>query len=242
MFDRVTIRAADREASERFYGVVLRTLGDEQSRTDARDARWADFTVRQADERHPATRNLHVGFVADTRSRVDEFWRTGTHAGYTRRRRAGPAPRVHAGLLRRLPARPGRQQRGGRPPRRRCARGGIVDHLWIRVADLGVSRHFHQTIAPYAGLRLNSEAPDRVQFAGESGSYSVLAGTPTQHLHMAFSGGRDAAVDAFHREAAEAGYLSLESPAERIADDARAYAASIQDPDGHHIELVHHGR
>ena len=241
MFDRVTIRAADREASERFYGVVLRTLGDEQSRTDARDARWADFTVRQADERHPATRNLHVGFVADTRSRVDEFWRTGTHAGYPDDGAPGPRPEYgddyYGGFL--LDPDGNSAEAVHHETLRR---GGIVDHLWIRVADVSVSKRFHETIAPHAGLRLKDADPDHAQFAGESGSFSVLAGTPTEHLHMAFAAGSDDAVDAFHRAATEAGYRSLESPAERIADDARAYAASVQDPDGHHIELVHHGR
>jgi predicted lactoylglutathione lyase len=242
VFDRVTIRAADREASERFYGVVLRTLGDEQSRTDARDARWAEFTVRQADERHPPTRNLHVGFVAGTRGRVDEFWRTGTQAGYTDDGAPGPRPQYtpdyYGGFLLDPDGNSAEAVHHGDVR----DRGGIVDHLWIRVADLGVSRHFHETIAPHTGFRLKSEAPGRVQFAGEGGSYSLVADTPTQHLHMAFRAAGDAAVEAFHREAVEAGYLSLESPAERIADDARGYAASIQDPDGHHIELVHHGR
>ena len=34
MFDHVTIRVADREAAERFYGAVLRTLGIEQTYRD----------------------------------------------------------------------------------------------------------------------------------------------------------------------------------------------------------------
>jgi predicted lactoylglutathione lyase len=241
VFDRVTIRATDREASERFYGVVLRTLGDEQSRTDARDARWADLTVREADERHPATRNLHVGFVADTRARVDEFWRMGTQAGYADDGAPGPrpeyAPDYYGGFL--LDP-DGNSAEAVHHDHLR--RGGIVDHLWIRVADVSVARRFHQLVAPHAGFRLADDKPDFAHFTGSSGSFSLLPGTPTEHLHMAFAVESDAAVEAFHRDAVEAGYRSLESPAERIADDARAYAASVQDPDGHHIELVHHGR
>ena len=172
---------------------------------------------------------------------MDEFWRTGTHAGYRDDGAPGPRPEYRADYYGGFLLDPdGNSAEAVHHETLRA--GGIVDHIWIRVADVGVSKHFHQALAPHAGLRLEHEAPDHAQFAGASGSYSVLAGTPTEHLHMAFAAGSDAAVDAFHREATEAGYLSLESPAERVADDARAYAASVQDPDGHHIELVHHGR
>ena len=77
VFDRVMIRAAHREAAEQFYGIVLRTLGVEQTSTDARDARWGEFVLRHADDRSPPTRGLHIGFTAPTRGRVDEFWRAG---------------------------------------------------------------------------------------------------------------------------------------------------------------------
>jgi predicted lactoylglutathione lyase len=241
VFDRVTVRASDREASERFYGVVLRTLGDEQSRTDARDARWADFTVRQADERHPATRNLHVGFAADSRARADEFWRTGTQAGYRDDGAPGMRPEYSPDYYGAFLLDPdGNSAEAVHHDHLR--RGGIVDHLWIRVADVSVSRRFHQLVAPHAGFRLANDKPDHAHFQGSSGSFSLVAGTPPEHVHIAFLAGSDAAEEAFHRDATGAGYLSLESPAERIADDARAYAASVQDPDGHHIELVHHGR
>ena len=40
MFDHVTIRVSDREASERFYGMVLATLGMEQTWSDERYAIW----------------------------------------------------------------------------------------------------------------------------------------------------------------------------------------------------------
>ena len=43
MFERVTIRASDPEASERFYATVLEVLGFGRS-----GARWADFEVAAA--------------------------------------------------------------------------------------------------------------------------------------------------------------------------------------------------
>ena len=242
MFDRVTIRATDREASERFYGVVLRTLGDEQSRTDARDARWADFTVRQADERHPATRNLHVGFVADTRSRVDEFWRTGTHAGYRDDGAPGPRPEYgddyYGGFL--LDPDGNSAEAVHHETLRR---GGIVDHLWIRVADVGVSKHFHETLAPHAGLRLKDEAPDHAQFAGESG----LVLRPRRHADRAPPHGLRGRQRRRRGRLPPRGHRGgLPQPGVARPSGSRTTRGRTprrsQDPDGHHIELVHHGR
>jgi catechol 2,3-dioxygenase-like lactoylglutathione lyase family enzyme len=66
-------------------------------------------------------------------------------------------------------------------------RDGVVDHLWIRVADVAASKRFYEAIAPRAGFRLRRDTPERAQFAGESGSFSVLAGKLTRHLEMAFA-------------------------------------------------------
>jgi catechol 2,3-dioxygenase-like lactoylglutathione lyase family enzyme len=240
VFDRVTIRTADRAASERFYGVLLRTLGVEETSTDARDARWADFTIRQADERAPATRGLHVGFVAPTRARVDEFWRIGTGEGYEDDGRPGVRPEY------------GPDYYGGflRDPDGNSAeavhhddlrQGGVIDHVWIRVADVAGAKQFYATIAPHAGFRLETDLPERAQFKRDTGSFSVVDGKPTEHAHMAFAVDDDASVDAFHAAVVQAGYRSLEAPSERWAEKARAYAASALDPDGNHVEVVHHG-
>ncbi len=56
-------------------------------------------------------------------------------------------------------------------------RGGIVDHVWIRVADVAAAKRFYETIAPHAGLRLEQDRPERAQFAGTSGTFSVVGGS-----------------------------------------------------------------
>ena len=85
----MTIRASDRAASERFYETVLATLGIEKTNANAEFAEWDDFSVAAASADRPATRRLHIGFAAPSRTHVDEFWRTGTAAGYaTKARRA----------------------------------------------------------------------------------------------------------------------------------------------------------
>jgi catechol 2,3-dioxygenase-like lactoylglutathione lyase family enzyme len=44
VFDHVTIRVSDREASERFYETVLRTLGIERTYSGDDLAEWGDFS------------------------------------------------------------------------------------------------------------------------------------------------------------------------------------------------------
>jgi catechol 2,3-dioxygenase-like lactoylglutathione lyase family enzyme len=241
MFDHVAIRVGDRAESERFYDTVLTPLGiDRTYRTDT-FTEWQNFLVTGADDVTPVTRRLHVGFAAPSRDQVDDFWRTGTEAGYRDDGEPGPRPEylddyygaflldpdgnsaeaVHHGTLN---------------------RDGIVDHLWIRVADVAAARRFYQAIAPHAGLRLKEDTSDRVTFGGASGSFSVVRGTPTENLHMAFPTEDDGDVQRFHQVATDAGYTSNGSPGERPRYHPGYYSAYVLDPDGNNIEVVNHHR
>jgi len=51
----VTIRASDRDASERFYETVLRTLGIEQTDRDEEFVEWDDFSLASAGAEKPVT-------------------------------------------------------------------------------------------------------------------------------------------------------------------------------------------
>ena len=90
MFDHVTIRVSDLEASRRFYRTLLGRdpVGDEY-------LEWDDFGIAQADDEHPVTRHLHVGFAARSREEVDAFWRTGVDAGYASDGEPGLRPQYH---------------------------------------------------------------------------------------------------------------------------------------------------
>ncbi len=82
VFDHVTIRVSDRDASTRFYDTVLRTLGIERPGADHTYTEWDDFSLAEAGTGEPVTSGLHIGVRrADARD-VDEFWRAGTEAGY----------------------------------------------------------------------------------------------------------------------------------------------------------------
>jgi catechol 2,3-dioxygenase-like lactoylglutathione lyase family enzyme len=241
VFDHVTIRASDRAASERFYDTVLRTLGIEKTSSDGDYAEWSDFSLAQASHDRPVTRRLHIGFVAPSRGRVDALWQAGTEAGYRDDGPPGPRPEygddyygaflldpdgnsaeaVHHGSLR---------------------EGGAVDHLWIRVADVAASKRFYDVVAPHGGFRLQTDLPERAQFVGETGSFSVVAGTPSERVHMAFPATENATVDAFHRAATQAGYRDNGAPGERPVYHAGYYGAYVLDPDGNNVEVVNHNR
>jgi catechol 2,3-dioxygenase-like lactoylglutathione lyase family enzyme len=241
VFDHVTIRVADRAASDRFYDTVLATLGVVRTyRTDV-FSEWQDFQLAPADRRNPLTRRLHVGFVAPSREQVDEFWRTGTEAGYTDAGPPGPRPEYGGDYYGAFLLDPdGNSAEAVHDDDLR--RGGVVDHLWIRVAGLPASRRFYETIAPHAGLRLETDTEDRAQFAGRDGSFSLVRGDSTEHVHVAFPTDDDGAVKRFHEAATSAGYRDNGPPGERPRYHPGYYAAYVLDPDGNNIEVVNHHR
>ena len=212
-------------------------------RTRHRDddfAAWGDFDffVVAADD-EPVTRRLHIGFVAPSRRHVDEFWRVGTEAGYRDDGEPGLRPQYSPDYYGSFLLDPDGNSIEGVHHGDVDSRGGIIDHLWIRVADVAASQRFYETIAPHAGLRLGTHGPTRAQFTGVTGSFSVVDGEPTQGLHMAFPASDNASVDAFHRAATEVGYRDNGAPGERRYHPGY-YAAFVLDPDGNNIEVVNH--
>ena len=113
----------------------------------------------------------------------------------------------------------------------------MIDHAGFGVADYGRSKAFYErALAPLA-----NEHEGRAHFAGR-GSFSVVDGTPTENLHMAFPAAGRAAVDAFHRTAVEAGHRDNGAPGERPEYHAGYYGAFVLDPDGNNVEAVFHDR
>jgi catechol 2,3-dioxygenase-like lactoylglutathione lyase family enzyme len=134
VFDHVTIRVADREASERFYATVLRALGIEQTHSDEQLPEWDDFSLAQADDAKPVTRRLHIGFAAPSRADVDEFWRAGTDSGYRDDGPPGPRPQYsedyYGGFLLDPDGNSAEAVHHGS-----LRTGGNIDHLWILDPD-----------------------------------------------------------------------------------------------------------
>jgi catechol 2,3-dioxygenase-like lactoylglutathione lyase family enzyme len=69
VFDHVTIRAADREASERFYETVLPTLGAGKTADSEGWVEWDDFSIAAATAERPPTKGLrhNIEFVNHNR-------------------------------------------------------------------------------------------------------------------------------------------------------------------------------
>jgi catechol 2,3-dioxygenase-like lactoylglutathione lyase family enzyme len=242
VLDHITIRASDRAASELFYDTVLRTLGIEQSGRDEEYTVWrGEFSLAHADDERPVTRRLHVGFSAPSREHVDEFWRVGTEAGHPDDGAPGPrtqyGPDYYGGFL--------------LDPDGNSAEAvhhdsvrldGIVDHLWVRVVDVAASRDFYLRVAPFGNFILRRDLSERAQFVGESGTFSVVAGTPTHNMHFAFEATDNGTVDAFHRELTAAGFRDNGPPGERPQYHAGYVGAFVLDPDGTNVEAVNHNR
>ena len=83
---------------------------------------------------------------------------------------------------------------------------------------------------------------DRVQIRGAQSSFSVLEGTPTEHVHLAFPAADRATVEAFHRAALAAGYRDNGAPGERPEYHRGYFGAFVLDPDGNNVEAVFHDR
>jgi catechol 2,3-dioxygenase-like lactoylglutathione lyase family enzyme len=241
VFDHVTIRASDRTASERFYETVLPLIGLARTHSDEHYAEWVDFSLVPASDDKPVTRRLHIGFVSPSREQVDGFWRAGTAAGYRDDGAPGPRPKYsedyYGGFLLDPDGNSVEAVHHDAVHERHC-----IDHLWVRVGDLAASKRFYEAVAPYTGFYLRFDSPERASFARESGGFSVVRGTPTEHAHIAFPVADDAVVDAFHRAATEAGYRDNGPPGERPVYHAGYYGAYVLDPDGNNVEVVNHNR
>ena len=240
MFAHVTIRASDRPASERFYRTVLGAIGVEATHDTTKIVAWDDFAIIAADAEHPPTRHLHVGFVAPSREHVDAFWRAGTDAGYTDAGQPGERPKYKPDYYGAFLLDPGGNSAEA-VDHGDTRRGGNIDHLWIRVRELGAAESFYRTIARHTGLREGHRWEQGVQFRGAWATFSLVhdGAPPSEQLHIAFPVPDRQTVEQFHRAATDAGYRSNGELGERPQYGPGYYAAYVFDPDGANIEAVY---
>ena len=251
MIDHVTIRVLDLTVGRRFYGRALELLGHGDLMTgDDEFLEWDDFSIAEAELGESATTRLHVGFRAPSRAAVDAWWTAMTEDGYPSDGAPGSRPAYgpdYYGAFVTDPAGNSVEAVHDVP-----ARGaGVLDHLWIRVADLDESTRFYETIAPVVDLQVvrvpagaTSDVPERTLVTGDGAvaSVSIMAGEPTRRVHLAFAAPDRATVAAFHRLGISAGFVSLGEPGERPQYHPGYYGAYLSDPDGHNVEAVFHDR
>jgi catechol 2,3-dioxygenase-like lactoylglutathione lyase family enzyme len=244
MLDHVTIRAADREASRRFYDVVLGTLGFDPVKEGSVYYEWGDFSVAQANGEHPVTRNLHIAFAAPSREEVDAFWQRGVGSGYQSDGEPGPRPQYHPDYYGAFVLDPDGNSVEACTGFRESAEGPPIDHLWVGVSDLAASRRFWQTVAPALSVNITEDQGPRFHVWAGDRSFALVADgrLPTEHLHLAFPAADDETVAEFHRVATAAGYRDNGGPGERPEYHAGYVGAFVLDPDGNNVEAVNHNR
>jgi catechol 2,3-dioxygenase-like lactoylglutathione lyase family enzyme len=243
MWDHVGLRPSDLDASRRFYGLALATLGFGEGWHGGEESEWNDFAIGIGAHR-PLTRGLHVAFVASSREAVDDWWRVMTGAGCESDGEPGERPQyseTYYGAFVLDPDRNSVEAVYHGEPRKGEEH---IDHLWIRVADLAATKRFYETIAPAVGFRIVNERPERFHIAkGHRSSAFVSDGLPrTENVHLAFAAADNATVDEFHRAAVAAGYTSNGPPGERPVYHDGYYGAFVFDPDGNNVEAVCHNR
>ena len=240
MFDHVGISVRDREASRRFYDTVLAALGRPPRLSTDEFDEWGDWGIAQESADRPRTRRLHVGFAAASRADVDAFWQAGAGAGYTSDGEPGPRPAYTSDYYGGFLLDPDGNSAEAAYLQRRDRHEPVVDHLWLRVADLAASRRFYETIAPVFGFEVGGSRPEeRFHVRGDDRSFSLVQGDlPTANVHIAFVGDEDM-VERFHEVAVAAGYRDNGAPGVR-SYAAGYYGSFVLDPDGNNIEAVHH--
>jgi catechol 2,3-dioxygenase-like lactoylglutathione lyase family enzyme len=234
VFDHVTIRVSDREASRRFYDTVLAVLGLSRAKDE-----WGDFSI-VADEKR-LTERLHIAFYAPTHELVDAFHQAGVDAGFRSDGQPGPrdyTPAYYGAFLldpdgNSVEAVSLEDMRGQ----------GQIDHLWLRSPDPAAIADFYEALAPILGFTVGRRGPEHTYVEGPAGSFSYIKGDePTTNVHIAFPAPTNAVVDAFHGTAVAAGYTDNGAPGERAEYHPGYYGAFVLDPDGHNIEAVNHNR
>jgi len=117
-------------------------------------------------------------------------------------------------------------------------RGRLIDHVHLRVSDLGKAKVFYRAALAALGRAPTYESDEAISFdelwidiAGHAGASRV---------HLAFQAEDEDEVARFHKAGLEAGGRNNGDPGERKYHPGY-YAAFLLDPDGHNVEAVFHG-
>jgi catechol 2,3-dioxygenase-like lactoylglutathione lyase family enzyme len=240
--DHVTTRVSDLDAGHALFTRVFELLAFKGKPSEGEGFNeWRDFSIAAADEMHPPTRNLHIGFAATSREQIDAWWQALIAAGYQDDGPPGPRPEYGSTYYGAFIRDHDNNSIEAVHHESSTPETGVIDHLWIRVHDLDASERFYTAIAPVVGIAAG-ERPNRLQLICDSGTLSFLPGTPTENLHLAIGVGNNAIVDRFHAAALAAGGRDNGGPGERPRYHRGYYAAFVLDPDGNNVEVVNHNR
>ena len=115
--------------------------------------------------------------------------------------------------------------------------GRLLDHLHLRVSDVGASKRFYAGALAPLGLGITSEGDG--WFSADE-LFVSADGPATSGLHIALQAEDTDAVDRFYEAALASGGRDNGPPGERSYHPGY-YAAFVLDPDGTNVEAVYHG-
>ena len=240
--DHVTLRASDIDASVALYERSFDLLGfSGKPFEDDGFHEWNDFSVAPVEPDRPGTRNLHIGFAAASREQVETWWLELTRAGYWDAGAPGVRAEYRADYYGAFVLDPDGNSVEAVVHESTTPEAGTIDHVWVRVRDLGATRRFYERVLPAVGVRL-AERPGRLAALAAGGSFSFVEGTPTENLHLAIGVGDQETVRAFHAAGLAAGGIDEGEPGERPRYHPGYYGAYLRDPDDNNIEAVFHER
>ncbi|MDR7268262.1 catechol 2,3-dioxygenase-like lactoylglutathione lyase family enzyme [Pelomonas saccharophila] len=121
----------------------------------------------------------------------------------------------------------------------------MFDHVKFGVSDFAASKNFYLKALAPLGVTAGAEGEPsygiELVIKGQITSLCLFeTAEKPAHLHLAFMAQNRQQVDAFYREALEAGAKDNGPPGLRPKYHAHYYAAFVIDPDGHNIEAVCH--
>ena len=138
----------------------------------------------------------------------------------------------------------------GSPPK---AARSVLDHVDIRVADVGSSLSFYEAALrplgwrpqpretdPSGAVEVGFESGAGTEFAIHAASSSPGQDVVTTGAHIAFSAASRDAVHEFHAAALANGGRDIGAPGPRPVYSPGYYGAFVLDPDGNNIEAVWH--
>jgi catechol 2,3-dioxygenase-like lactoylglutathione lyase family enzyme len=241
VIDHVGISLPSLPEGQRFYSRVFELLDFPGEPYDAGwFVEWDDFAIGEASEDRRLTQHLHVGFYAPSPDAVDAWWRELTAAGYESDGAPGPRPAYgpeYYGAFVFDPAGNSVEAVNNGPRRQ----SGVIDHLWLRTRSLEDATRFYEAVCPAVGHTVE-RYDGRTQIRGSGATFSLVEGTPTEGLHLAFAAADFESVVAFHEVGVGAGFASNGEPGERPVYHPGYYASFLLDPDGNNIEAVFHDR
>lgn len=121
----------------------------------------------------------------------------------------------------------------------------MFDHVKFGVSDFAASKAFYAKALAPLGVKVIAEGEPSygAELCGPTSNTSLVICQTSErpaHLHLAFVAETRAQVDAFYREAIEAGATDNGPPGLRPTYSATYYAAFVIGPDGHNLEAVTH--